>query len=78
MICVAEEIRQVGSENLVHCICRMESVDPDTGVTTAIANGVFETVFCRVVEDHGPQSMSIVNGCRYTGMSSREITDVVG
>jgi hypothetical protein len=56
----------------------MESVDPDTGVTTAIANGVFETVFCRAVEDRGPQSMSIVNGCPYTGMSSREITDIVG
>ena len=78
MICIAEKIRQIGRENLVHCVCRMQSVNPDTAATTAIANRVFETIFRRVVEDHGPQSMGIVYGGRYTRMRSRKIADVVG
>jgi len=56
----------------------MQSVNPDTAATTAIANRVFETIFRRVVEDHGPQSMGIVYGGRYTRMRSRKIADVVG
>lgn len=54
MIGITEEVRQVGSENLVHRVGRMESIDPNTGIATTIANGVFETIFGRVVEDHGP------------------------